>query len=214
MKLLAAFLLSLIIYGIAGFIDLYAAENSNYKEVKLQPLYDIIHSNTKVYLSISNLNKYMSLIIVVFVIRWLFVGDKRVIILFFLLMAIVYCLRVFTFTFTQTPPPETHNEHACPRHSLSHILNGKFSFKYAGKMCMDNMFSGHASTMLIILFLTLKYSSFLPEKIYYIITTFLLLFFVITTRIHYTSDVIVAVIICSLLFLAFPQKYILSRITS
>ncbi len=213
MKLLSAFLLSIIIYGMAGFIDLYVAENTNYKEVNAPPLYDMIHSHTNIHLSVSNLNKYMLFIIVVFILRWLFIGDKRVIILFFLMMATVYCLRVLTFTFTQTPPPESHTEHTCPRHSLSHILNGKFSFKYAGKMCMDNMFSGHASTMLLILFLTLRYSSSLLEKSYYIFSTVLLLFFVITTRIHYTSDVIVAIIICSLLFLSFPQKYILSRIT-
>lgn len=214
MKLLTALILSLIIYGLAGFMDLYVAENVNFKEVNAPPLYDVIHSITKVYLSITNLNRYMLFIIITFLLRWLFIGDKRIIVLFFLLTAIIYCFRVFTFTATQTPPPETHHEHACPRQSLSYILRGSFSSKYAGKMCMDNMFSGHASTMLIILFLTLKYSPYMLEKIYYIITSFILLFFVITTRIHYTSDVIVAIIICSLLFLAFPQKYILSKITT
>lgn len=209
MKLVYALLLSFICYGVVGFFDIFVGENMNFIEEKKHSLYDIVHANTDIYMSIPMLFNILAVIVVLFLIRW-FVFDKKVLILYFLLMATLYLLRLMTYTVTQTPPPEAVRQHSCQRTFFKHTIG--FSVGDVNKMCMDNMFSGHVATVVIMFLLTLKFSKSVVEKIVVGGVMMSITFFAVTSRIHYTSDVVIAIIISVLLFLVFPIKWILKRV--
>lgn len=214
MNIWVALLISLIFYGIAGLLDEFISENISDKVYNQKPLYDFIHKNFKRYISFENVTKILTLVMIIFVIRFTTFGDKRVVVLFFVLMAILYLFRSLTFSLTQTPPPEKDASNVCARNKYGVIKGWMFSFKSLDETCIDNMFSGHASTILVICLLVLKYSPYLLEKILIGVFTPIYLFLITSSRIHYTSDVIVSIIITTLLFIAFPKKLLFSKITS
>ena len=65
------------------------------------------------------------------------------------------------------------------------------SFTNEDDSCMDNMFSGHAATIVAGLSTVLLFSNNSLEKIIASIITMIVSVMVITSRLHYTSDVIV-----------------------
>ena len=66
--------------------------------------------------------------------------------------------------------------------------------------CNDYMFSGHTVHVISFLLFILYFSKNIIEKIILICFAIFLLFIIINSRMHYTSDIIVAVIITFLLF--------------
>lgn len=83
-----------------------------------------------------------------------------------------------------------HNH--CKTHLLKHI---GISFEKEKDTCADNMFSGHALVLDVPILILVLFSKYAYEKIglilYLIITSFL----IINSRMHYTSDVIIALVV-------------------
>ena len=119
-------------------------------------------------------------------------------------MILILSFRILTFSFTQTPPPIIKDKtHHCKRNLFN---NFNISFKDNSITCIDNMFSGHSSHIVVATILILLYSKNNFEKYIIPLIASISLFFIISSRLHYASDVIVAIIISTLTTLYFMKK--------
>ena len=91
----------------------------------------------------------------------------------------------------------------CKRNLLSHL---GISFSKFPDVCVDNMFSGHTSHIIVAITIILLYSSYTIERIGLTLLGLLSLIAIITSRLHYTADVIVATIISSLTVFFISKK--------
>jgi len=206
MKLL---IFSILIYIFISIITVFITENITDREIKHPPLYDMIHENTPVYP-----NPYVPDYLVLFfifytIIRWGLIDFKKVT-LFFLSLSVILFMRLFTFTLTQTAPPRKLDskwriDH-CKRNLMKHF---GISFNKISSTCVDNMYSGHASHIVVAVTIILLYSKSIYEKIGLSLLALISIITIITGRLHYTSDVIIATYISSLMvfFMSMKIKY-------
>lgn len=184
-------LLSLLAYGILGTITVFVAENTPDMSVERQTLYDVIHEYVPHFPNPSIVTLMVSLSMIYTVLRWCLV-DTRIVAVYFFALAILLAVRLFTFTMTQTPPPNRLDDKwrvaHCKRTLLSHI---GLNFREIDDTCIDNMFSGHAVTTVGAMVIILLFSNSKIEKIVGSIIASAIAFMVITSRLHYTADVVV-----------------------
>jgi hypothetical protein len=196
-------LLSIVYYIFVGLLSLFVAENIADIEWNKFTLYDIIHEHTKPepHPDIPTYIVYFFILYIVF--RWMFIRPELVG-LFFLLVAMLFTLRLFTFTSTLTPPTELKEnvwrDKHCKRDLMGHL---GFSFSKGNNNCIGNMFSGHASHTIMALMIILYFSKYMYEKVFLTLLALINLVLIITSRLHYTSDVIVGSSLASLLFVAY-----------
>jgi hypothetical protein len=131
-----------------------------------------------------------------FIIRW-FLTDKLVLANYFLLLGIIFLCRVFVFMATETP--STYDKCSqkewkrlqewSPKH-FKWILTGSDN-----TTCMDNMFSGHTAHVVGVMMFTLYYSRNFLEKSVVCAATFATMVSLVWSRMHYTSDVLIALLV-------------------
>ena len=186
------------LYIFIGLVTIAVTENISDREVNKETLYDLIHEITPAFPTQRTVTYIVYFFILYTFFRWGYF-DLNKVSLFFFSLAVIYLLRLFTFTFTQTPPPSNKDNQWRIDHCKRTILSSfGISLKKISSACIDNMFSGHASNIVVALTIILLYSKYKTEKIVLSLLGILSLITVITGRLHYSSDVIVATIISSL----------------
>tara|TARA_Y100000389_G_scaffold105614_1_gene102525 strand:- start:1538 stop:2218 length:681 start_codon:yes stop_codon:yes gene_type:complete len=206
MKSTNLLILSILLYISISIITVFVSENITDREVDYATLYDVVHKNTSPYPKQYIPTYFVYFFILYTIVRWGSV-DLRILSLFFLSLSAILFMRLFTFTTTQTPPPSVGDskwriDH-CKRNLLSHL---GISFSKYPYVCVDNMFSGHTSHIIVAITIILLYSSYTIERIGLTLLGLLSLIAIITSRLHYTADVIVATIISSLTVFFISKK--------
>ena len=188
----------ILFYIFTSLLTVAVTENISDREVNKESLYDFIHEITPVFPSQPTVTYFVYFFILYTVFRWGYF-DLNKVSLFFFSLSVLYLLRLFTFTLTQTPPPRSKDNQWRVDHCKRTILSSfGISLKKIGSSCVDNMFSGHASHIVVALTIILLYSKNKTEKFVLSLLGILSLITVITGRLHYSSDVIVSMIISSL----------------
>ena len=197
-------LLSLLLFLLISTLDTFFAENTIDYELNEKTLVDVIHNNFKSNVSQSIPNNIVLFIFCYSILRFIFI-DPNVVSYMFILLSIIFLLRLFAFTVTQTPPPYSKYDkkryETCHRTVLGH-LGLSISKSYAS--CIDSMFSGHAATSIIAAMMIILFSKYVLEVVIFILLIIINLFLISVSRLHYTSDVYISSIITGLLLFAFP----------
>ena len=205
MKIDKLFIYSILYYIIIGIVSVFASENIADREWNEKTLYDIVHEYTPVWPHPQIPTYFVYASILYTLIRWTPI-NMRIISLYFISLSLILTFRLFTFSVTQTPPPRLKNDewrkHHCKRNMFSHI---GVNFKNVDT-CIDNMFSGHTTHIVVAMAIVLLFSKNLIEKLLLLLLTSFAVFTIISGRLHYTSDVLVATIISSLTVFYLKQK--------
>ena len=207
MKLMYYIPLSISIYFIVIFIvTVFITENLKDYEFKDDSLPDVLHNNFKKFISMQNVNYILTVYLLYCFIRVITL-NIRYMCDALILISILFILRIFTFSVTNLPPTYIlkKNKELCKYKIFGKSLG--FSFKKISKTCNDYMYSGHTVHIVSLLLFILYFSKNIIEKIILTCLAIFLLFIIINSRMHYTSDVIVAVIITFLLFNYLRLKY-------
>lgn len=185
------FFLSLLFYGIIGYINEFITLNLYNPLYNNPPLIDLGFR----YIPEMNVNysTYSLLgIIIYFFIK--FRKNVRIINKAFTLIGILFIIRIFAFTFTLVPPTSSHCDVRKPGDPIRwNVLKRLFTDKDTA--CSDYMFSGHAIHIVILSLYIYKYASSKLEKKIVVYNSILSLLFIIGGRIHYTTDVIIAILV-------------------
>ena len=189
------FISSISAYVIIALITIFVSENITDNVYDRRTLYDVIHHYVPQYPDPAIPDAITLFTFFYMIVRWWNVDLKIPTVYFYSLAALMF-VRLFTFTTTQTPPPRKRDDKwridHCKRTVLKHF---GVSFLKTSETCIDNMFSGHAATLMCALCVILLFSKNMTEKIVASIIISLATFAIITSRMHYTSDVIVAVVV-------------------
>lgn len=188
---------ALVVYFSIGYLNEFAAENTVWRSIHEAPLYDRIHA---VVPPISTMWPDVGLValLVYFVVRW-GVPDPKVLENYLWLVALLFVGRVLTFSATQVPPPRPGCSSVDKDSRLRWI-----PFANGWKECEDEMYSGHTIHAVLIAMFVLFLSRSVPEKVVVVLAVIAELVLVIVGRLHYTADVLVAVIVTALAYLAWP----------
>ena len=200
MKLVYYIPLSIVIYFVVVFlVTTFITENLIDYEFKDDSLPDILHNNFKKFISMKTVNNILLVYLVYSIIRLItlnarYIGDALI------LISILFILRMITFSVTNIPPTYVlkKNKKLCKYKIFGKQIG--FSFSKILNTCNDYMFSGHTVHVVTCLLFILYFSKNIIEKIILTCFALFLLFIIINSRMHYTSDIIVAVIITFLLF--------------
>lgn len=129
----------------------------------------------------------------------------------FFCLNIIFTMRLATFTVTTYPPSTLKCYGRNPGEPIQwNVVSVILSQK--DNTCIDYMFSGHVCYFLLLLFFEYELSPYLLEKIGSTIFTIGCIATVTMGRIHYSSDVIVAIIIstsCYLNMIRIKKNYLL-----
>lgn len=122
------------------------------------------------------------------------------------IVTVLYALRLFTFSVTTIPPPypECHHiQHQGEKEYLSIGAFFGFFFRVAiGNItnCTDNMFSGHTCVTMTYVWAFYLYNSRKWMRVIAYALGGMVLVSIVASHLHYTADVLVAIIISSLVF--------------
>ena len=114
-------------------------------------------------------------------------------------ITILFTIKLFTFTVTIVPPSTI----ACINRNNTTPIEWnilKYLIYSNDNTCTDYMFSGHACYFITLLLFTLKISEYKIEKILFCIFTLFGLLSIICGHIHYTTDVIVGIVLSYMCF--------------
>lgn len=178
----------------AAYLNGYAAVNYPYYEKSSKELYDVLFHYLTPPISANIPNILLFILIIYFIVKC-FSFNKMILRKFFLLVGILYIFRVLLFTLTETPVPNKFKSTCISRNNYS-------SMKWNNiirnpNMCIDNMYSGHSMISVAIMMFILAYTNSVVEKTVVIALTISILFTLIWSRLHYTQDVLVALLITS-----------------
>ena len=184
----------LIYYGLISYINEWFAVNQpNYYKME-KPLKDFG------FILLPQINpdygNYMIyLMLFYFCVRFL-LKDISIITSFFLIIAIIFTMRLVCFNVTHMPFTWKNCEN-------TKSWQRKYMFIYDSSSCGDYMFSGHTANYILILLFFIYFSQNMKEKILVAIYSFFGIVAVIAGRIHYSVDVFVAIFITILSFYTF-----------
>jgi len=196
-------ILSIIFWLILDILDLFVVENIKYLEVNKDPLPNIIHRNIPIWPRTELLPSILVFIVFLYsLIRFTYI-NTNIIGLLFVTLGLLRPLRILIYTVTQTPSAMPIKYNHCKKHLLNYI---GISFSKEKNSCIDNMFSGHATSLMVPVFLLLIFSKNSYEKIMIGIIAIITNFLVINSRMHYTSDVLVSI------FMSYGLVYIIKDI--
>ena len=126
---------------------------------------------------------------------------------FIWIINIIFTIRLFTFTVTILPPPLPHCESRMDNQSI--VWNVLSHLYYdSDNTCIDMMFSGHASFFILIMIYSLILSNCNSEKLFSMAFCLVGLVSIIAGHIHYTTDVIIGIVITVLTSICmYPGRY-------
>lgn len=124
---------------------------------------------------------------------------------YLLILTLLYIFRTITFIVTTVPSPmddcrpmyiKKDDEEALHKYL---VLFGRMA---SGKVtaCTDNIYSGHTTLITVSVWCFMQYSGAIALKIYAFIHGFIALLAILLCRLHYTVDVIVAMIVASFVY--------------
>ena len=177
---------------LATMLNGYAAVTYPYYEQSSKELHDTLFHYLSPPIS-SNIPNMLLFIFIVYFIVKCFSFNKTILKKFFLLVGILYIFRVLLFTLTETPVTNKFKSTCINSNNFK-----KFNFKnisHYPDLCIDNMYSGHSMISVAIMMFVLEYSNSIVEKTIIIILTISMLLSLIWSRLHYTQDVLVALLI-------------------
>lgn len=124
---------------------------------------------------------------------------------FLWIMSCLYLFRMMTFIVTTVPNP-IHN--CVPKYAKIDNFEAYISLikdMASGRVsaCTDNIYSGHTTLTIVILFSFWMYSGLLVLQIYAILHAACIILAILATRLHYTVDVIIAMFMSAFVFLTF-----------
>jgi PAP2 superfamily C-terminal len=195
------------IFGVIGWLNLFAAENVTDYEFNKPPLRDALHQLIPP-ISFTAPNILVTSIIIYFFLKFMWV-NPNIVSYYCILATILFAIRIITFTVTQAPPPQDKNnpwrKDNCKKHVLRHI---GFNFGKTDNTCVDYMFSGHAiNSLMPAVFFWLFNPNVIENSIITILATINLVL-ISAARLHYTSDVIIGAVLSILTPLALPISMI------
>lgn len=126
---------------------------------------------------------------------------------FLLILSALYLFRTVTFIVTTVPSPVNdclpmyiHRDDPDVIHKYL-VLFGRMA---SGKMtaCTDNIYSGHTTLITVSVWMFFQYSGHISFKMYALTHASIALLSILITRLHYTVDVIVAMIIASFVYVS------------
>jgi hypothetical protein len=206
MKNYILLIISISLYIIIGIINVFVTEKIVDYEWNQNTLYDIVHNNIKQFPPVKIINYLVYLFILYTIARWSPI-DIKILSLYFLSLSILLILRLITFTTTQSPPPISKKNkwriHNCKKKKM---VNIGINFKKMFDSCVDNMFSAHTFHVITALTIIFLFSNNLIEKIILFLIAIFTVFSITSSRLHYTSDVIIAIIISPLITYFLKQK--------
>lgn len=129
-----------------------------------------------------------------FIIRFLRLSNLEVVSRVIWCLAILFTIRIFTFPVTIVPPSTV----GCVNRNRSMPIEWnvlKVIVLGNDNTCTDYMFSGHACYFVLLLLFTFELSVHKIEKFVYTIYTCIGIISIICGHIHYTSDVIVGIVL-------------------
>ena len=186
----------LIFYFIIVYINAWFAINAPDYEMHSPPLYD--RGFNLLNGKISNIYSEITLFgpMLFFILRWFFT-NKNVLANYFLLVGSLLMLRVVVFMMTEVPSTSSkctqklwkRKQEWSPKHFKWLLTSAD------NNTCADNMFSGHTTHITAMTLFTLYYSKNIMEKALFVISTIATMILLVWSRMHYTSDVIIAVFI-------------------
>jgi len=182
----------LALYVIVLYINEWFAVNSPDMEPYRHPLFDRGFELLKPPISERIPDILLTIGVVYFMIRW-YSTERKLLANYLLLVTILFFMRIFVFMGTETPTPQRR----CKAITTDHWkgTHYRWLFGETDDTCIDNMFSGHAAHMVGILLFTLAFSKYLSEKVGVCLLTAALLISLVWSRLHYTSDVMVGVLL-------------------
>ena len=160
------------------------------------PLYDRVHHALPL-ISSSYCDWGLALFLIYFILRW-GLQDLNILSNYLWIVAILFFGRFLCFTLTQYPPAVSN----CA--DTKHTDPWRWTFFYDTSYCNDYLFSGHTLHTVLILLFVLNLQAPIEEKIIIFVLTIVEILLILASRIHYTSDVIVAIILTILIFYAWP----------
>jgi hypothetical protein len=186
-----------VVYAIVGYINLFTTENQIYHSINDPPLYDRGH-NLMPRIDSKWANLGVGLIICYFIIRWGF-QYPNVLTNYLWIVSLLFVGRVIILSVTQLPPAVTGCSTVKKGDKLHFVIGNK---KF--KECLDYMYSGHTLHCVIVALFTLYLSTYTLEKALIALAVLVELVLIVGSRMHYTSDVLVATLVSTLVFFAWP----------
>lgn len=189
---LTTILALIAVWILVNLLDLFVAENIDDTEANKNTLPDVIHDNIDIWPKTELLPTLFTVLSFIYCLLRLVSININLIALLFATSIILRLLRVLVYSSTLTPSAMAKEHNHCKTHLLKHI---GISFTKEKDTCADNMFSGHALLLDVPIVVLVIFSKYAYEQagliLYLLITSFL----IINSRMHYTSDVIVALVV-------------------
>jgi len=189
MKKIYSLIISIIVYLIISYINQFIAQNQIYPYEELPPLYDKLH-NILPILSAHLPDIGLIFLVLYFILRWI-IKDISILINFLWIVSLLFIGRAILISITKFP------------RILKYCENNNYCFNIFMKSwnkCPDYMYSGHTIHCVLIALFTLYLPCKYIEKIIIILATIIELIFIIASRMHYTIDVLVALLVTILIF--------------
>jgi hypothetical protein len=194
-------IIALTLYGALGYLNEFAAQSQVNHEVRKEPLFDRGH-NLIPAVPMAYSNVLLIAAIVYFVLRF---GIQRPALLenYLWIIAILFLGRVIIFSVTQYPPPSPE----CSSRQPGDPISANVFRKKGWEECLDLMYSGHTFHTVLVCLFVLYASPYRLEKFVVLTLALLELVLVIAGRLHYTSDVLVSILVTTLIFYAWPGTH-------
>jgi hypothetical protein len=196
---LTYFLFALAAYLAVLYVSEFAVENQIYRMVHQKPLFDRGHNLFPV---VPNLYANIVLIglMVYFVARAAFQNNISILTNYMCMLVVLFLGRIVLLFVTQLPPPVPDCSTVKDGDPLHFVL-----LKSDWKECMDLMYSGHTLHSTLIFMFILYISKYPLEQFAIGMLVLVEYYLIIASRMHYTADVVVAVIVSILAFLSWSD---------
>lgn len=182
----------IVVWILVNLLDLFVAENMDDTEANKNSLPDIIHKNIEIWPKTELLPSVLVVLSFMYCLARLVSLHINLIALLFITLIILQFLRIVLYSSTLTPSAMRKEYNHCKTHLLKYI---GISFDKEKDTCADNMFSGHALLLDVPIVILILFSKYLYEKIGLILYLILTSFLIINSRMHYTSDVLVSLLL-------------------
>tara|TARA_B100000809_G_scaffold215616_1_gene220907 strand:- start:1 stop:642 length:642 start_codon:yes stop_codon:yes gene_type:complete len=188
---------SIILYFIVSYLNSFVAYNLTLSKGIRPKLFDFGHfilPEISTYLP----DIFFFSILFFFVIRWS--KEKDLLKMFFLICSLLFFFRLLTFPLTHLPPA-----YSLDSNCIQPNENGPWIFFtwYSQSTCIDYLFSAHTFHLTIISLITIYYSKNYIEKLLIPLVCVINVILIIAARMHYTSDIIIALILSIILYSSF-----------
>lgn len=193
----------LLLYGAIGYINQFAAQAQVHHEVDDPPLFDRGHQVLPAMRPLAS-NVGLVLFVSYFVLRW-GVRQPRALQEYIFMLVVLFIGRVIIFPMTQYPPPRP----GCSARKPGEPLDPNVFRPW--QECLDLMYSGHTFHTVLVCLFVLYLSEHAWEKALVLALGVVELLLVLAARLHYTTDVLVSVLVSTLLFYSWPGTHDLLR---